>query len=115
MKNKQIIKKESKDLYDFFLIEEKKILSLYESKIQSKKEEIRKISNLEGKELLKEFSIEEKINSITLNKKGLSNLSSDINTGIQIEFLNNKLLILFNFFILSFSNLSLISFLLHQY
>ena len=82
LKNKQIIKKESKDLYDFFLIEEKKMLSLYKSKIHSKNEEIRKISNLEGKELFKEFSIEEKINSITLNKKGLSDLSTDINTGI---------------------------------
>ena len=40
------------------------------------------------------------------------NLSSDINTGIKIEFLNNKLLILFNFFILSFSNLSSIIFLI---
>ena len=81
VKNKKIIKEASKDLYDFFLLEEKKMLSHYKEKIDKKNEEINNITDLEGKKLFDIFSVDEKINNIGLTKKGLSSLSTNINSG----------------------------------
>ena len=53
---------------------------LYESKIRKKEEEINKINDLEGKNLFDIFSVEEKINNVKLFKKGLSSLSTNINS-----------------------------------
>ena len=80
IKNKQKIKKESFELYQFFLSEEKRMNELYDSKIRKKEEEIKEITNLEGKNLFDIFSLEEKINNVRLNRKGLSTLSTNINS-----------------------------------
>ena len=52
----------------------------YESKIRKKEEEINKINDLEGKNLFDIFSVEEKINNVKFFKKGLSSLSTNINS-----------------------------------
>ena len=71
-------KKNSKELYDFFLNEEKKMLQAYDLKMKEKEAEIQKWNNLEGNELFNEFSIKEKINNIKIGNRGLSSLSTKI-------------------------------------
>jgi len=79
IKNKLRIKKESKNLYDFFLIQEKKMKKMYEDKINSKEEEIRSFTELTGKDLFNKFAMEEKINNIRLNNKS-KKLTSKLST-----------------------------------
>lgn len=82
-KNKQLIKNESKDLYDFFLIKEKEMTDNYEDKIKKKEEEIKCFCELEGNELFNRFSLEEKINNIRLNfpnKKKKKRIQSSLST-----------------------------------
>ena len=82
-KNKLLIKKESKALYDFFLIQEKKMVKMYEDKISQKEKEIQSFSELKGKELFNKFTMDEKINNIRLSdksKKMNSNLSTNENS-----------------------------------
>ena len=67
------IKKESKELYKFFLEEEKKMIELYESQIVQKENEIEKFNNLEGDELFKLFSEDEKIKNIKIKSKSRRN------------------------------------------
>ena len=62
----------------FFLSEEKKIYSMFDSRIKALQEEISKINSLEGKELFDTFSVEEKINNIKIDSKGISSLSTNI-------------------------------------
>ena len=83
VKNKQLIKKESKTLYNFFLEQEKEMIKTYEDKIEKKESELKNFSELEGKELFDQFSLEEKINNISLNKKSKklgTNLSTNDNS-----------------------------------
>ena len=67
----------------FFLTQEKKMIKIYEDKIKKKEEEIRIFSELEGKDLFSRFSLEEKINNISLNnknKKFISEISTNDNS-----------------------------------
>ena len=52
--------------------------SMFDSRIQALQEEISKINSLEGKELFDTFSVEEKINNIKIDSKGISSLSTNI-------------------------------------
>ena len=82
-KNKQLIKRESNELYKFFLRQEKEMVKMYEDKIKNKEEEIRNFNELNGDSLFNKFTLEEKINNIRLNsknKKSSSNLSTDENS-----------------------------------
>ena len=82
-RNKQLIKNESNTLYQFFLDQEKEMEKMYEDKIEKKESELRRFSELEGKELFEQFSLEEKINNISLNNKSKklgSNLSTNDNS-----------------------------------
>lgn len=78
--NKELIKKESKSLYSFFLKQEEEMKRIYGDKIIQKENEISFFQNLEGKELFNRFSLEEKINNIKLNNKSkvLSNISTNV-------------------------------------
>ena len=76
--NKKKIRSESKELYDFFLSEEKQMLESYNIKTKQKEDEISKWNNLKGKELFNEFSLIEKINNIKIRNHGLSSLSTRI-------------------------------------
>ena len=83
LKNKNLIKKESKDLWYFFLAQEKKMKKRFEDKIKNKEEEIRIFEELEGKNLFSRFSLEDKINNISLNnknKKFISEISTNANS-----------------------------------
>ena len=56
---------------------------IYEEKIKKKEEEIQSFKQLNGKQLFDKFSLEEKINNISLNnknKKIISNLSTNANS-----------------------------------
>ena len=77
-KNKEKIKKNSFELYNFFLNEEKQMLESYETKNKEKEKEIQKWISLKDKELFNEFSLMEKINNIKIRNKGLSSLSTNI-------------------------------------
>ena len=66
-------------MYDFFLIEEKKMLRAFELRKKEKDEEIQKWTNLKGKELFEAFNLDEKINNIKINP-GLASLSTTINS-----------------------------------
>ena len=77
-KNKEKIKKNSFELYNFFLNEEKQMLESYETKNKEKEKEIQKWISLKDKELFNEFSLTEKINNIKIRNKGLSSLSTNI-------------------------------------
>lgn len=80
-KNKVIIKKDSEDLYSFFLSQEKEMLKIYTEKIENKKKEIQNMESFKGKELFNLFSNEEKINNIRIvNSKNASNLSTKQNS-----------------------------------
>ena len=82
-KNKQLIKNESKTLYHFFLEQEKDMEKTYEDKMGKKESELRRFSELEGKELFEQFNLEEKINNISLNNKSKklgTNLSTNDNS-----------------------------------
>ena len=76
IKNKNRIKKESKDLWKFFLEQEEKMIKIFEEKIKKKKEEIQIFKELDGKDLFSQFSLEEKINNISLKNKK-KNLSTN--------------------------------------
>ena len=77
-KNKEKIKKNSFELYNFFLNEEKEMLKSYTAKSKEKKKEIQKWINLKDKELFNEFSLTDRINNIKIRNKGLSSLSTNI-------------------------------------
>ena len=76
--NKEKIKKNSIELYNFFLSEEKQMLQSYETKTKEKENEIQKWNNLKDKELFNEFSLNERINNIKIRNKGISSLSTNI-------------------------------------
>ena len=77
-KNKEKIKKNSFELYNFFLNEEKEMLKSYTAKSKEKEKEIQKWINLKDKELFNEFSLTDRINNIKIRNKGLSSLSTNI-------------------------------------
>lgn len=81
-KNKEIIKRESKNLYNFFLNQEKEMIKIYDDKIKQKEDEISFFQDLEGEDLFNRFNLDEKINNIRLNNKVklLSNLSTNDNS-----------------------------------
>ena len=78
LKNKEKIRQNSKELYDFFLGEEKNMLQSYNLKIKEKKGEIKKWTDLKGQILFNEFSLNEKINNIKIGNQGISSLSTKI-------------------------------------
>ena len=80
--NKEIIKRESKNLYNFFLNQEKEMIKIYDDKIKQKEDEISFFQDLEGEDLFNRFNLDEKINNIRLNNKVklLSNLSTNDNS-----------------------------------
>lgn len=74
LENKKKIRNNSKELYDFFLSEEKQMLESYNKKKKEKEDEINKWNNLKGKQLFNEFNFIEKINNIKIGYHGLSSL-----------------------------------------
>ena len=68
-KNKEIIREESKELYNFFLQQEKEMKEEYQKKIKGKENEIKEFKEKEGNELFALFSNEEKIKNIRLGNR----------------------------------------------
>ena len=72
--NKEIIKNESKELFQFFLTEEKNMKDEFQKRIFEKQKEIKKYKETAGKNLFNIFSNEEKINNISIKQKKLKKI-----------------------------------------
>jgi len=83
--NKKIIKKDSKQLYKFFLSEEEDMKNEFKEKIDQKKAEIKKYEETKGKDLFELFSKEEKINNLSINIKKIKRIGSTNYSSINIE------------------------------